>query len=107
MLGRTRRQAKVGWSLTAAIAVFCLGLAALGAFREWAPGGSPGPAQARAAMPPPAAIVSATPPASTTHPCPRHNGLPDPFTLVFLGTAGLLVLKMNRMAHRQPSKSIT
>ncbi|HOW70925.1 MAG TPA: hypothetical protein PKY77_10020 [Phycisphaerae bacterium] len=107
MVGRTRRQAKVGGSLTAAIAAFCLGLAALGAFREWAPGGSPGPALARAATPRTAANVASTPPASTTRPRPRHNGLPDPFTLVFLGTAGLMVLKMNRMAHRRPSKPTT
>lgn len=104
MIGRAQRQAKVGWSLTAAVAFFCLGLAALGALREWAPGGSPGPAKAQAAGPEPAAGVTSTPPVNDVPLGQGHSGLPDPLTLVFLGTVGLVVLKLDRTAHRRPSE---
>lgn len=103
MIRRAQRQAKVGWTLTAAMAVFCLGLAALGALREWAPGGSPGLAVARAAEPTQAAIMTATPPADVVPRFQHDMALPDPFTLVFLGIAGLVILMLDRTAHRRPA----
>lgn len=107
MVGRAQRQARLGWSLTAAIAVFCLALAALGALREWAPVGLPGLAVAQAANPGPAEIMIATPPADSTPRFRHDNAFPDPFTLVFLGVVGLMILMLDRTAHRRPLRRLS